>query len=147
MAAASTRQTDGGRCVSEEMKTRKRNTVGLLTYTHQRTERKRRSVEDALTALLREQQPINFQTVAKAALVSKAYLYSQPDLRERIEALRQQAVEQQLRERAAASVGRTDASRDLILLAKERRIKELEAANRHLQQQLKSALGKAYDQL
>ena len=100
-----------------------------------------------MTALLREQKPVNFNTVAKAACASKAYLYSQPDLRERIEALRQQGVEQMVRERVTRSAGRTDASRDLIILAKDRRIKELEAENRKLQQQLKVALGKTYDQL
>jgi hypothetical protein len=90
---------------------------------------------------------VNFNTVARAAQVSKAYLYSQPDLRERIEALRQQGVEQMVRERVTRSTGKTDASRDLVILAKDRRIKELEIENRKLQQQLKVALGKAYDQI
>ncbi len=87
------------------------------------------------------------RTLAKSALVSKAYLYSQPDLRERIEALRQQSVEQMVRQRSVSPKSKTDASRDLVILAKDRRIKELEAANRKLQQQLKVALGKTYDQL
>ena len=125
----------------------KRNTAGMMAHAQHRKEQKRKGVEDAMTALLREQKPINFNTVAKAACASKAYLYSQPDLRERIEALRQQGVEQMVRERVTCSPGRTDASRDLIILAKDRRIKELEAENRKLQQQLKVALGKTYDQL
>jgi hypothetical protein len=91
--------------------------------------------------------PINFNTVAKAARVSKAYLYSQTDLRERIEVLRQQSVEQTIRERAPGSPGKTDASRDLVILAKDRRIKELEAENRKPQQQLKVALAKAYEKM
>ncbi len=128
-------------------KTWKRNTAGMTAYAHHRKEQKRKGVEDAMTALLREQKPINFNTVAKAACASKAYLYGQPDLRERIEALRQQGVEQMIRERVTRSPGKTDASRDLIILAKDRRIKELEAENRKLQQQLKGALGKTYDQL
>jgi hypothetical protein len=37
-------------------------------------------------------------------------------------------------ERATRSVGKTEASRDLITLAKDRQIKELEAENRKLQQ-------------
>ncbi len=52
-----------------------------------------------------------------------------------------------LNERATRSSGKTDASRDLVILAKDRRIKELEAENRKLQQQLKVALAKVYDQL
>ena len=90
---------------------------------------------------------LNFNTVARAAIVSKAYLYNQPDLRERIEALRQQGVTQMVRERTSHAVGKTDASRDLVILAKDRRIKALEEENRKLQQQLKRALGNAYDQL
>jgi hypothetical protein len=128
-------------------KTWERNTTGMTAHAQKRKEQKRKGVEDAITARLREQKPINFNTVAKAAAVSKAYLYSQPDLRDRIEALRQQGVEQAVRERITRSTGKTDASRDLVILAKDRRIKELEAENRKLQQQLKVALSKAYDQL
>ncbi len=125
----------------------KRNTAGLTAHAQRRKEHKRKGVEEAIAALLREQKPVNFNTVAKAAIVSKAYLYSQPDLRERIEALRQQCVEQMVHERVTRSTGKTDASRDLVIFAKDRRIKELEAENHKLQQQLKGALGKAYDQI
>ncbi len=128
-------------------KTWKRNTAGITAHAQARREHKRKGVEDAITTLLREQKPVNFNTVARTAQVSKAYLYSQPDLRERIEALRQQGVEQMVRERTTRSPGKTDASRDLVILSKDRRIKELEAENRKLQQQLKVALGKTYDQL
>jgi hypothetical protein len=128
-------------------KTWKRNTTGMIAHAQARREQKRKGVEGAIAALLREQKPVNFNTVAKTAGVSKAYLYSQPDLRERIEALREQAVEHRVRERAAYSPGKTDASKDLVILAKDRRIKELEAENRQLQRQLKTALGKTYDQI
>ena len=124
-----------------------RNTVGLTAHAQRRKAQKRKGVEEAITVLIREQKPINFHTVAKAAMVSKAYLYSQQDIRERIEALRQQSMEQMVRERATRSPGKTDASRDLVILAKDRRIKELEAENQQLKKQLQVALGKAYDRL
>jgi intracellular sulfur oxidation DsrE/DsrF family protein len=126
-------------------KTWQRNTTGIVAHAQARRMHKHKGVEEAIATLLREQKPINFHIVAKAACVSKAYLYSQPDLRERIEALRQQGMEQMVHERAAHSPGKTDASRDLVILAKDRRIKELEAENQKLQQQLKVALAKAYD--
>lgn len=125
----------------------KRNTAGLTAHAHHRKEHKRKGVEDAIAMLLRAQKPVNFHTVAKTAQVSKAYLYGQQDLRERIEALRQQTMEQMVRERATRSTGKTDVSRDLVILAKDSRIKELEAENQKLQQQLKVALAKAYDQI
>ncbi len=128
-------------------KTWERNTAGLVAHARSRKEAKRKRVEEAIIALLREHKAVNFNAVATAAGVSKAYLYSQPQLRERIDALRQQELEQKVRERDAPSAGKTDASKDLIILAKDRRIKELEAANRELQSQLKVALGKTYEQL
>ena len=128
-------------------KTWKRNTAGLIANVNLRKEEKRRRVEEAITRLLREHQAINFNSVAKAAGVSKTYLYTQTLFRDRIEALRQQEREQTVRERAARPTGKTDAAKDLVILAKERRIKELEEENRKLKQQLKGALGKAYDRL
>jgi Family of unknown function (DUF6262) len=125
-----------------------RNTSGMVAHAHRRKQEKRTRVDEVVARLLRERQAINFNTVARAAGVSKAYLYSQPDLRERIEALRHQGLEEALRERVAhPTPGKTDASKDLVILAKDRRIKELEAEIRKLQQQLKVALGKAYDHL
>jgi Family of unknown function (DUF6262) len=128
-------------------KTWKRNTAGIAAHAQARREHKHKGVEEAITTLLRDQQIVNFNTVAKTAHVSKAYLYSQPDLREHIEALRQQTMEQVVRERATHSPGEIDASRDLVILAKDRRIKALEEENRVLKRQLQAALGKAYDQL
>ena len=120
----------------------------MVAHAHHRKEEKRKRVDEAIIRLLREQQMINFNSVAVAAGVSKAYLYDQSNLRERIEALRQQAMEQAVRERAALPApGKTDASKDLLILAKDRRIKELEAANRQLNKQVQVALGKAYDRL
>ena len=124
-----------------------RNTTGLALYAQNRKEQKRQAVEQAIAALLREHKPVNFNTVAKAAVVSKAYLYSQPDLRGRIDALREQELAQRLRQPAVRPSGKTDAGKDLVILAKDRRIKELQAANRKLQQQLKVALSKAYEQI
>jgi len=124
-----------------------RDTRGLTAHAKQRSEEKRKCVDEAIDRLLRQQQAINFNSVAQAAGVSKAYLYCQPELRERIEALRQQQLEHVARERIARPIGKTDTSKDLVIFAKERRIKELEAENHKLQRQLKTALGKAYDQI
>jgi Family of unknown function (DUF6262) len=124
-----------------------RNIAGLVAHAQLRKEEKCKRVEGAITRLLRDHQIVNFNTVAKAADVSKTYLYGQPQLRDRIEALRQQEREQTVRERVARPTGKTDAAKDLVILAKERRIKELEEENRKLKQQLKAALGKVYDRL
>jgi len=128
-------------------KTWERNTAGLVAHAHQRKEEKRKRVDEAIIHLLREQKANNYNSIAKAADVSKAYLYSQPQLRDRIEALRQQELEQTIRKRVAHPTGKTDAGKDLVILAKDRRIKELEAENCRLKKELQVALGKAYDRL
>jgi hypothetical protein len=128
-------------------KTWKRNTAGITAHAQSRKEQKHQGVEQAIAVLLREQKPVNFNTVAKAATVSKAYLYSQPDLRERIEALRQQELTRRLRPPSASPSGKTDAGKDLVILAKDRRIKELEAENRQLKRELEVALGKLYERM
>lgn len=128
-------------------KTWERSTAGLVAHAKLRKEQKSKRVEEAITHLPREHQAVNFNAVAKAAGVSKAYLYTQPHFRDRIEALRHQQPEQRVRERVARSSGKTDAGKDLVIFAKERRIKELEEENRKLKEQLKAALGKAYDRL
>lgn len=128
-------------------KTWERNTTGLVAHAKLRKEEKCKRVDEAITRLLREQKTINFNSVAKVAGVSKAYLYTQSIFRDRIETLRQQEREQTVRERVAYPTGKTDAAKDLVILSKERRIKELEEENRKLKQQLITALGKAYDKL
>lgn len=123
----------------------KRNTTGLRAHARFRAEQTRQRVDQAIMLLLRENTPINFNAVARASGVTKAYLYSQPSLRERIEALRKPHARAQPRARAQKT--RTDASKDLLLAAKDRRIKQLEAENRRLQLELKVALGKQYERL
>ncbi len=93
---------------------------------------------------------MNFNTVAKAANVTKSYLYAHQDVRERIEALRtqqgQERIERQWAERQQHQA-RTDKTKDVLLAAKDRRIKALEAENRKLKEELKVARGKLYEQV
>lgn len=51
-------------------------------------ERKIKQVDQAIVKLVRENKPVNFNTVAITAGVTKAYLYNHPLLRDRIETLR-----------------------------------------------------------
>lgn len=83
--------------------------------------------------LLREQHTVNFNTVAKAAHVTKSYLYAHQDVRESIEALRteqgQERIERQWADRQQHQ-SKTERTKDVLLAAKDRRIKALEAENR-----------------
>ena len=126
------------------------NTHGLLAYAHHKAEETQKRVHQAIDQLLREQQIVNFNTVAKAAHVTKSYLYAHQNVRERIEALRvqqgQERLERQWAERQQHQT-RTDKTKEVLLAAKDRRIKALEAENRQLKEELKVVRGKLYEQV
>lgn len=113
-----------------------RHTTGMLAHAHRRKEEKHQRVDEVIPQRVRQSQTINVHSVAKAAGVSKTYVSSQSDLRERIESLRQHATEQRGRERATCPTpGKTDARKDLVIRAKDRRMREREAENRHRKKQ------------
>ena len=126
------------------------NTSGLLAHAQRKSQQTQQRVHQVIDQLLRGQQIVNFNTVAKAANVTKSYLYAHQDVRERIEALRtqqgQERIERQWAERQQHQA-RTDKTKDVLLAAKDRRIKALEAENRKLKEELKVARGKLYEQV
>ena len=126
------------------------NTRGLLAYAQSKAEEAQKRVHQAIDQLLREQQVVNFNTVAKTATVTKSYLYAHDGVRERIEALRaqqsQERIERQWAERKLHQ-NKTDNTKDVLLAAKDRRIKTLEAENRKLKEDLKVAYGKLYERV
>ena len=103
------------------------NTHGLLAYAHRKAIETQNRVHQAIDQLLREQSTVNFNTVAKAANVTKSYLYvHQEDVRDRVEMLRVQQgrerVERQWAERQQYQA-RTDKTKEVLLAAKDRRSK------------------------
>ena len=126
------------------------NTQGLLAHAQHKSEEAEKRVHHAIDQLLREQQTVNFNTVAKAANVTKSYLYAHQDVRERIEALRTQQGQERIERQYAARQQhqeRTDKTKDVLLAAKDRRIRALETENRKLKEELKVAHGKLYEQV
>jgi hypothetical protein len=128
----------------------KPNMQGLLAHAQRKSQETQQRVHQAIDRLLREQQTINFNTVAHAAQVTKSYLYAHQEVRERIEALRAQQgrerIERQWSERQQRRE-RTDRTKDVLLAARDRRIKALEEENRQLKAELKRAYGKLYEQV
>lgn len=123
---------------------RSRNTAGLTAHARAISQDARRRVVEALNRLEVEGRAVTFRGVAEAAQVTTAYLYAQPDLRERIETLRRRPVTPQEPSRVRP---RTDKSREVLLAAKEKRIRELEEENRRLKAELQTAYGKLYERL
>jgi len=86
-----------------------RNTDGLKTYSKQKKLDTAKKVEEAIKLLIKEKDSINFSSVSERSGVSKAYLYQHQNLRERIEALREQ--QQGLPSRKHIKSGMTDSSK------------------------------------
>ena len=126
------------------------NTRGLLAHAQRKAAETQQRVHQVIDQLLQEQHTVNFNTVAKAAQVTKSYLYAHQDVRERIEALRteqgQARIERQWADRQQHQ-SKTERTKDVLLAAKDRRIKALEAENRQLKEELKVARGKLYEQV
>lgn len=125
------------------MSDHKRNTEGLKQYIKQKSELTAQKVDNAIKKLVREKQKINFNTVSVVSGISKAYLYTHSNIRERIESLRNQ--QQALFDVKVSKHQMTDNSKDVLLAAKNKRIKLLEDENKRLKQELQYLRGKIYE--
>jgi len=121
----------------------KRNTIGLKKNARNRSEKTAKKVDDAIQKLIKTSGKINFNSVSTEAGVSKAYLYKHQDIREHIEGLREQ--QENLPTPKQVKREMTDASKDVLIAAKNKKIKELESENKKLKEELKKLRGKQYD--
>ena len=119
-----------------------RNTAGLLARAASKATDARRRAEHAIEGLVVERQPVSFSAVAERAKVSKTYLYSDADLRKRIEGLRQRARIRTAQQRQVRV--QTDASLKVIIAAKDRQIALLRARVKQLERELALARGQLY---
>ena len=122
-----------------------RNTEGLKASAKQKQLETAKKVDEAIKSLIKEKVLINFNSVAERSGVSKPYLYKHLEIRQRIETLRQQ--QQGLSSRKPIKEEMTDSSKDVLLAAKNKRIKELEDEVKRLREQLKRLGGQIYDNI
>ena len=120
-----------------------RNIDGLRRSAKTKAETTRRLAEEAIALLLKEHRPINFKTVAETADISTAWLYANEDIKERIIHLRTQQMPKAqvripLKEQAST------ASKETMIVALHKRVKEQAAEIRELKQQLEVAYGSLY---
>ena len=130
-----------------------KNTRGLRQYAQEKRREAEQRVDQAIRELVMRGEAVTFYRISAVADVSKSYLYTRRELRERIEALRLQGRERLQREvadapshQARADATVTEKGKDVLLAAKQRRIEVLESENRRLKEELRSALGKLYAQ-
>lgn len=108
-------------------------------------ERKRKTtdkINEVIDRMLKEGKKINFNSVKDEAGVSKPTVYNKPEIRERIEFLR----DQQSKVSNPKEVKRKmdDDNKDATIALLKRKIQRLEEENRELKDRLKQDLGQVY---
>jgi len=119
-----------------------RNTAGLLARATSKALDARRRAELAIQELVVEQRPVSFSAVAERAGLSKTYLYSDADVRKRIEALRDQRRICTAQQRQARL--QTDASLKVVVAAKDQQLALLRIRVKQLERELALARGQLY---
>lgn len=85
-------------------------------------------VDEAIKRLIRANEKINFNSVSSEAGVTKATLYNNTDIRERIETLRQQQSQTPTSKQVKREMN--DNNKDAIIESLKRKIKKLEDENK-----------------
>ena len=122
---------------------RKRNTLGLHRHAQNKAEATRQRAEAALAHLIKEHRPINFKSVAETAGISTAWLYGNEELKQQIIHLRTQQtphVQVKIPPREQAS----NTSKDAMIAALQKRVKEQSEEIKDLKKQLEVAYGALY---
>ena len=121
------------------------HTKGLKEYAKQKTQLTLEKVDNAIRELSVTEQKINFNSVSQLSGVSKTFLYNNEDIKKRIEELRDKQTSRTMNQRA--KYDKTAKSKDIIIFAKDKKIKELEEENKKFKEQLETLRGKLYERV
>ncbi|URZ01620.1 DUF6262 family protein [Clostridium felsineum] len=121
------------------------NTKGLKEYAQNKSKIALEKVDKAIRELSIGDHKINFNSVSNLSGVSKNFLYKNEEVKQRIEELRNKQTEKVIKQRL--KYDKTDKSKDIIIMAKDKKIKELQEENRKLKEQLEILRGKLYEKL
>ncbi|MBU3191930.1 DUF6262 family protein [Clostridium bowmanii] len=99
-------------------------------------------VDVAIQMLIKMNKSINFNSVSQEAGITKATLYNNADIRERIESLRLQ--QSQVPTPAQVKRQMDETNKDSIIASLKRKIKKLEEENKQLKEQVKISYADIY---
>ncbi len=116
---------------------RARRTAVLTAAARAKSEAKAAAADQAIRRLVKRGEPVTFQAVQREAGVSHAFLYGNPDLRARIERLRDQA-------RPQPALPAEVSSDNTIIQALTSQISHLKKQHRDETQALRAALEQAH---
>lgn len=120
----------------------RRNTLAIVSLAAEKSSQARRRVVAAMTALQREGAAINFNTICRAARVSKTFLYDpkHSDLAEQIRSLRQSNPQSSTSVRTNSN--KSDSAKDAQIARFKERIRALEVEVRLLKEENELLYGK-----
>ncbi|URZ01333.1 DUF6262 family protein [Clostridium felsineum] len=121
------------------------STKGLKEYAKNKTKIALEKVDKAIRELSLGEHKINFNSVSNLSGVSKNFLYKNEEIKKRIEELRDKQTEKVIKQKL--KYDKTDKSKDIIILAKDKKIKELQEENTKLKGQLEVFRGKLYEKI
>ena len=122
-----------------------KNTEALKLHAQEKTRIALEKVDKAIREMSLKGEKVNFNSVMTASGVSKAFLYNNEDVKERIELLRKQEINKEINQRAKTD--KTSKSKDIIIMAKDKKIRDLENENKKLKEQLAILRGKLYSKV
>jgi len=120
-------------------------TNGLREYAKNKSRIAFEKVDKAIREISLAKQKINFNSVSQLSGVSKTFLYNNEDIKKRIEEIRDEQTIKTLNQ--SIKYGKTTKTKDILIMAKDKKIKELQEQNRKLKEQLEILRGKLYDKL
>ena len=118
------------------------STKGLKEFAQNKTKMTLEKVDKAIRELSLSEQKINFNSVSNLSGVSKPFLYNNAEIKKRIEELREKQTEKVIKQ--SLKYDKTDKSKDIIIMAKDKKIIELQEENRKLKNQLEILRSKLY---
>ncbi len=111
------------------------------SWKHRKSEALRKA-SDAIKELEAANKAITFSSVSAKSGVSRSFLYDEPSIREAIEKSREASVNLEINRRA--KYDKTAQSKDVIIQAKNKRIRKLESENEELRAEVQRLRGLLY---
>lgn len=115
------------------------NITKMVNYAKKRTEECRVKVDDAISQMLKQNIDINFNSVSRQADVSKGFLYSHKDIKDKITMLRSNTQRKRYFPRKAPL---NDSSKNVIIDRQKLKIKDLNKEISKLRHELQILYGK-----
>ncbi|MFZ0444015.1 MAG: DUF6262 family protein [Bacillus sp. (in: firmicutes)] len=114
----------------------------MKTIHAQRKANTYQKVDEAIKRLIRVNESINFNSISNESGVSKATLYNNVDIRERVETLRQQQSQAPTPKQVKREMN--ERNKDALIESLKRKVKKLEDDKKQLRDQLKVAYAEVY---